>query len=799
MKNKLKYFLVISIFFIFQEIAFGSLYSDQKRNLSFTSKNFLKENNYSKNKKNKISILNEKYNVEIPIYLKSIFNNLIVNLADNSNIKNDSGLEIDFLSDNQEFIGSVFYAKGNVDIRSNNAVLKSNSFSFDKDLKILIIEGDIKFRTQNTYLNATKIEYDFINNEGYILNAYGSANFNDFSRISVSKDEQYKKNLKDNFVIDKEIKDVKFNNTSNIKLGNIIRKYEDDKPFAKRITDQSLEVNFNSIVKTRFISEKIEIKDDVWFAKNLTLTNDPFSNPQLLMKNKNFKTIFNEKNTKIRTSWSSVLLENKMPIPLGPRRIDIDKNQNFMWGNGYDKDKYDGFYIFRKFDQFKLNENTDLNITKYFPIQRIITGETKSFPKNEDIVIAPKVKKEANIYDYLGLGFLLKSEKKDDWLYIFDLSTNSLDFEKLDKASNIETYFTVNLFTEDSKNIELKNKADALINKISMKLIKSGNEINSATKLTLEKKSKALKEANLNNDYESIKILSNELKKLLYAIYPVGAFNNGFEDEQVDSKGNYKISKDITFFGSYRDKTKNGSLGEIIVKSAYGVRYDDFRNKEKNNVKSFSEKSFSIGNYESSSKLNSNNLINENRYNFSYKKGYEFPLWKPEVYEFITKEYKFSPVVIPKGLYWNVEGNLDFLRYGDGSKQDLFLIKTGPKLILGDFKDKLFDYTEISILPRFKFNKGESPFNFDQVVDNKAIEIKASQQLYGPLVLNFSGELSLDEKESNNDQLINPVIDLSWERRAYNINLFYNLDSEVGGINFSIHTFNFKGSGEKFN
>ena len=65
--------------------------------------------------------------------------------------------------------------------------------------------------------------------------------------------------------------------------------------------------------------------------------------------------------------------------------------------------------------------------------------------------------------------------------------------------------------------------------------------------------------------------------------------------------------------------------------------------------------------------------------------------------------------------------------------------------------------------------------------------------------MNFTAEISLDKKESNNDALINPVLDLSWNRRAYSINLFYNLDSEVGGLNFKINAFNFQGSGERFN
>ena len=41
-------------------------------------------------------------------------------------------------------------------------------------------------------------------------------------------------------------------------------------------------------------------------------------------------------------------------------------------------------------------------------------------------------------------------------------------------------------------------------------------------------------------------------------------------------------------------------------------------------------------------------------------------------------------------------------------------------------------------------------------------------------------------------------MEISWNRRAYNFGLFYNFDSEEGGINFNIHSFNFSGLGKKF-
>ena len=589
---------------------------------------------------------------------------------------------------------------------------------------MLKISGNIKFKSEESFLEASEIEYDFNNRKGFILNAYGSVNFQEISKIQLSSKDNSNQIEDDIFKYEKDPKEVRFNNDSNIKLGNFYRKYEEDESFI----EQDLEVNINPIVKTRFITKKIDINDNVWFSDDLTLTNDPFNNPQLKIRNKSFRTSFNEDNTKIRSKWSWARIEDKISFPLGPRRIDVDKNQDFKWGNGYDKDKFDGYYIYRKFNEINFDDTTSLNLTTFFPIQRIIYGETESFPKNEDLVISPKVKQDIDFADYFGIGALLKSEKNNK-LFILDIETNSLDLEKLDKATEINSFLTINLSKE---------------------------EINS-------------KEKNL------------------------------IDEDLSQPNFNLKKSNDLTFFGSYRSKIKNGSLGEIVVKSSYGAQYDITTNKEINNIKSFTKKSLSIGNYESESKLNSNNLINQNRLVLSFNRGYEIPLWKPETGSYINNEYKYSPKVIPQGLSWNLEGNLDFFRYDDGSKQDLFLIKTGPKFTIGEFKKNLFDYTEISIMPRFKFNRGESPFNFDQVVDNKAIELKVSQQLLGPIVVNFTTELSLDEKESNEDRLINPVVDIAWSRRAYSINLFYNLDSEVGGINFKINTFDFKGAGKRFN
>ena len=112
-------------------------------------------------------------------------------------------------------------------------------------------------------------------------------------------------------------------------------------------------------------------------------------------------------------------------------------------------------------------------------------------------------------------------------------------------------------------------------------------------------------------------------------------------------------------------------------------------NSDKTILNKTSLLSFSYGEYSSPSKKSPSELINRNRSNLSLKQIYNFHIWEPQKSYFIDSSYKFTPETIQKGLYWLLEGNLDFFRYSDNNKQDLLLVKTGPKLVLGEFK-KIF-------------------------------------------------------------------------------------------------------------
>ena len=668
--------------------------------------------NYSSNKDFKKSFLENSPNLRESIRSSSntliyFFNNLLVNLDEKVVKNNNDNFQVDIESDIQKDIDSVFIAEGNVIIRTTNAVMKADKLQYDQKLKKLNIDGNIKFKTNGQFFIANKIEYNFNNKKGYISDVYGSMDFDGLADLNLNSEKEIK--LNDDFSGITEIKEVTLNNSSRFKLGNIFKKKKSDESLIKNLSDQSVDIKFKEINNTRFSSEKININGNTWQSDIMLLTNDPFNYPQVIILNKDFKISFDDGVSEINTKWSNLILDQKLTLPLGPRRISLDEEQKGRWGFGYDKKNYDGVFAFRNFDSIEFNKNNNSKLdlkTLFFP-QRSIIGKTNSFPEKNKSYIGPKVEQEANWPDYFGL-FGNFTSVSDDWKYILEFEINSLDIEKFNSAFDTQTYLTKNL--------------------------------------------------------------------------------SKFINEEEKTSG----TKDLTLFGSYREKTRNGSLGESIINSTYGIRYDakkKFKNKSSHN-------SITYGNYVAKSKKDQS-LISKNRLNVFLKRNFNYPIWEPKGNTFIDSSYLYSPSVIKKGLFFDLETNFEIFRYDENFKQDMFLVKVGPRFVFGDFKKKFLDYTEISIYPRFKFNRGESPFIFDQIADKRVIEIAAKQQILGPLTLKFSSEINIED-DFKDDRLLNPTLNLGLNRRAYQLELFYNLDSEVGGFTFNIHSFKFNGLGDKF-
>ncbi len=711
MKNKNFLWIALLIFSALIEPVVGANTLRYNRKIKFQNTDYLNNNFKFKNLNNYSVHSQNKGNnyFELQSYLNSFLKKFIVSLEnDTSKIDQNTINPINIESVMQTKIGSKIIAEGEVKVRTKSAFLVSDKVTYDEKLKLLTINGNILFKTETQFLKAKTIEYNFKEKKGFILEAYGTTSFKTLSDIFKNSENI----LDEDFNKDLTITKVNLDNISNLDLSATFLDDDFLEPESE-FKNGSISINLNSFNKIRFISKKIEINDNIWSAKKLSLTNDPFNKPQLVVKNRNFKLIINDNAQKIRSKWSTLVLDDKLHVPLGPLWINNYKNSNFRWGARYDKQDNDGIYIFRNFDTFELGKNKDttLELKTIFNIQRAFKGKTKSYPLVNESILSERIEQDTKFLDYFGLGSSLKSNI-GNWKYLLEAQTNTLDPEKLDSAIKIESFLMKNLY----------------------------------------------------------------------------------QYETFDSSD----SGDFNLFGVYRDKTFNGSLGEIIVHSAYGGRFKVKKEKFNKNDSKTTNISFGFGKYESPSRVDSSNLIKRNRFDFKINQTNNFFIWKPSVENYIYKDHKYSPTVITPGLTFLTSAGLDIFRYDDNSKQVIYEIKAGPRLVLGDFKRNYFDYTELSLYPRFKFNRGESPFSFDQVVDKKVIEFNATQHLFSALAVNFKGEFNIDDQVVDDDKFINPIISLSWNRRAYNIALDYNFDTQEGGLKFKIYSFNFDGFGREF-
>jgi len=244
-----------------------------------------------------------------------------------------------------------------------------------------------------------------------------------------------------------------------------------------------------------------------------------------------------------------------------------------------------------------------------------------------------------------------------------------------------------------------------------------------------------------------------------------------------------------SFYGIYRERVWNGSLGEAEIYSGYGSKLQKENNWIVDGIKKTEFISFGLANLTAEA-LNSKNLITNIKGNLFYSLDQKFPIRivSPEK-KSIDITYKYVPKPITKGLTLNTRLEASYSFYENGDHQEYFGLGIGPELTLGNFKNKTFDYTRISFFPFYKFDSGESVFKFDQNYEKFTLNIYFDQQLFGPVVLKSIGTLNLTDDSNNYGEFIDSKISLNWKKRSYEFGIFYQPHNQAGGISFKLFGF----------
>ena len=263
-------------------------------------------------------------------------------------------------------------------------------------------------------------------------------------------------------------------------------------------------------------------------------------------------------------------------------------------------------------------------------------------------------------------------------------------------------------------------------------------------------------------------------------------------------------------FGAYRFRAWNGSLGEQDVYSAYGISLED-----QGTVSNWGKISnlffwrIGLGNYQAcSDSCPSNtssgtsaipNLAQFWRGNAIAAFTSSFPLWVGKPLPLTADQaFQNSPVPIVPGLKFetNVTGSLAY--YSDSQYQNTLAFSAGPILTLGHFSKPFLDYTQLAVTGGITLREGLSPLSFDRAVDLGTLNFGLTQQIAGPMLVSIGYGVNVDPASGNYGATTGSYVELRWQRRSYDIGVYYSPYEQLGGIRVRLNDFNYKGTGVPF-
>jgi hypothetical protein len=252
-------------------------------------------------------------------------------------------------------------------------------------------------------------------------------------------------------------------------------------------------------------------------------------------------------------------------------------------------------------------------------------------------------------------------------------------------------------------------------------------------------------------------------------------------------------------FGAYRFRTWNGTLGEQDVYSAYGTSLE-----QTGFLPSFGKLTGNyfwrtgFGNFRGND-FESDNLADFWRFSGIGSFNFNYPLWVGKSAPLTAHDaYANSAVPVVPGLSLRANVLATFAYYGDGSNQHTLGISGGPILTLGNFVKPFLDYTELAVTGGGTLRQGASPLSFDRAVDLSTVGIGLTQQIAGPLLFSGGVALNLNASTGTYGGVTNSYLELRWQRRAYEIGLYYNPYEGLGGLRVKLNDFNFQGTGLPF-
>lgn len=253
------------------------------------------------------------------------------------------GEPLELKADRQEYNEErqTFTAVGNVTLRFREAVLKADQLQVNLNTQVAVAQGNITLTRGAQVLQGERLEYRLAQDQGSFLRASGTINLStaaaDFSPNPATE--------------------------ANVDAEAFTERLQNNQPQAKETA---------SIQQLRFQAERIEFNANGWQAREIRITNDPFSPPELEVRAERAELMqVSPLEDKVTTTRPRLVFDQGLALPILKSQTTIDRQErdpvdSFLPRVGFDENERGGVFLEQNFDLLPTDVSTSLRVSPQF-------------------------------------------------------------------------------------------------------------------------------------------------------------------------------------------------------------------------------------------------------------------------------------------------------------------------------------------------------------------------------------------------------------------------------------------------
>lgn len=268
----------------------------------------------------------------------------------------------------------IFTAEGRVSLRFRGALLTADRLQANLVNRLTVAEGNVTLTRGDQVLRGQRFRYNLIQEEGTVEQASGEiylpstqTDFNPNLPTDITAGSIPPGSVGDRLTVNQPPQGVSRQGSVGITLGSRRRT-------AGGVA--TIPESNGSVSRLRFEAEQIEFYPEGWQARNVRITNDPFSPPELeLRTDLATLTRLSPLRDELRASRARLVFDQRFSLPLLRNRVILDRNQRQSTGIniGIDGDDRGGVFVERSVEVFPPGP-IQFTVTPQFFVQRAIQG-----------------------------------------------------------------------------------------------------------------------------------------------------------------------------------------------------------------------------------------------------------------------------------------------------------------------------------------------------------------------------------------------------------------------------------------